>query len=255
MRRLAVAVVWALAALAGSCQPRERPLVIFAAASLRDAFTAMSRDFAHVRPGVETSFNFAGTQELSTQLDHGAAADVFASADALHMHQLRQRGRVEAPVVFARNEPVLVVAKESAKEIRAFSDLPAARRIVIGAPEVPIGRYTLAILDRAGADFRARVEARVASRELNVRQVLTKVSLGEAQAGVVYRSDVRAVPGSVSVVEIPAELLVVAEYPMAVVKGTGRPELARAWLDFVLSPAGQRVLADAGFSPLAGGGP
>jgi molybdate transport system substrate-binding protein len=128
---------------------------------------------------------------------------------------------------------------------------------VIGTPEVPIGRYTLQILDRAsvtpvGADFRSRVEARVVSRELNVRQVLAKVSLGEAQAGIVYRTDAQSARSQVTVVTIPPEINVTADYPIAVVTGTAHPTLARAFVDLVLSVEGQRALRSAGFLPSPG---
>ncbi|KYF69910.1 molybdenum ABC transporter substrate-binding protein [Sorangium cellulosum] len=237
----------------------EDRLVVFAAASLRDVFAAMGEDFERAHAGVEVTFNFAGTQELRAQLEHGAAADVFASADQRHMDELVGSGRAVSPVVFARNEPVIVVARESAGAIRGLADLPAASRIVLGAPEVPIGRYTEEILDRAsaslGADFRARVEGKVVSRELSVRQVLTKVRLGEAQAGVVYRTDAQAAQDGVALVAIPPEINVVAEYPIAVVAGAAHPGLARAWVDVVLSEAGQSALRRAGFLAPAGRGP
>ncbi|MBI4954999.1 MAG: molybdate ABC transporter substrate-binding protein [Myxococcales bacterium] len=231
--------------------PQEDELVVFAAASLREVFTAMGRDFERAHPGVKVTFHFAGTQGLRTQLEHGAAADVFASADQRHMDELVAASRASAPVVLARNEPVLVVATEAAGQIHGLADLPSATRLVVGSPEVPIGRYTQQILERAaarfGADFRARVEARIVSRELNVRQVLAKVSLGEAEAGFVYRTDVRAAEDRVSLVAIPAELNVLAEYPIAVVTGAAHPGLARAWLDLVLSADGARALERAGF--------
>lgn len=237
---------------------REDELVVFAAASLRDAFSTLAKDFERAHPGTELKLNFAGTQQLRTQLEHGAAADVLASADQAHMDALARASLVSTPVVFARNEAVLVVTRERADEIRSLADLPAASRIVVGAPEVPIGRYTLQILARASAalgdDFRARVEARVASRELNVRQVLAKVSLGEAEAGFVYRTDVaRSDEGPlherVRVVDIPQPMNVIANYPIAVVTGAPHPDLAQAWIDFVLSSQGQRSLERAGFLP------
>lgn len=212
----------------------------------------MGEEFKRAQPGVELTFNFAGTQELRTQLEHGAAVDVFASADQRHMEELVRASRVTSPVLFARNAPVVVVSTEATSTVRSFADLPKAARIVIGTPEVPIGRYALQILDRAqstlGADFRARVEANVASRELNVRQVLTKVSLGEAQAGIVYRTDAASASGKVTVVDIPPDINVIAEYPIAVVNGAEHPQLARAWVDFVLSAAGQRAVVSAGFA-------
>jgi molybdate transport system substrate-binding protein len=231
----------------------EDQLVVFAAASLREGFTALGDAFKGSHPGVEVTFNFAGTQELRTQLEHGAAVDVFASADQQHVQALLAAGRVTAPAIFARNELVLVVSKEASGSLRSLADLPAATRVVIGASEVPVGRYTLQLLDRAqgtlGADFRARVEAKVVSRELNVRQVLTRVALGEAEAGVVYRTDARAAKDQVTVVPIAPELNVLAEYPIAVVAGAAHPGLARAWVDLVLSREGQASLGAAGFLP------
>jgi molybdate transport system substrate-binding protein len=234
----------------------EERIVVFAAASLREAFTTIGSDFKRAHPGVEVTFNFAGSQELRTALEHGAGSDVFASADTRHMEELVRASRVGAPTTFARNEPIVIVATEAATVIRSFADLPTAPRIIMGAPEVPIGQYTLLILDRASTnlapDFRSRVEARVVSRELNVRQVLTKVSLGEAQAGFVYRTDAIAVGSQVGIVTIPSNINVIAEYPIAVVTDAAHPQLARAWIDLVLSPTGQRALHEAGFLPPTG---
>ena len=162
--------------------------------------------------------------------------------------------RVLTPVLFAHNEPVVIVARESASKVRSIADLPALERIVLGAAEVPIGRYSQQILDRArvtlGGDFRQRVEAKVVSRELNVRQVLSKVSLGEAEAGIVYRTDAQSAKDAVTTITIPPELNVIADYPIAIVAGAGHPQLARAWLELVTSSAGQRALAEAGFLPV-----
>jgi molybdate transport system substrate-binding protein len=234
-----------------STVPREDKLVVFAAASLRDVFTVMGDDFKRSHPGVEITFNFAGTQELRTQLEHGATVDVFASADQRHTDELLWATRVAAPATFARNEPVVVVAKEQTATLRAFADLPLANRVVIGTPEVPIGRYTLQILDRAsqssGSDFRTRVEAKVVSRELNVRQVLAKVSLGEADAGIVYRTDAITAQERLGTLAIPPEVNVIADYPIAIVSGAPHPGLARDWVQFVLSTAGQQALQRAGF--------
>jgi molybdate transport system substrate-binding protein len=244
------------AARSGSTEGDGR-LVVFAATSLRDAFTAFGADFERAHPDVDLVFHFAGTHELRMQLEHGASADVFASADPVHMEELARSGRVTDAVVFARNEPVIVVSRESALRIRSLADLPAATSIVLGTPEVPIGRYAAQLLDRAsasplGADFGARVEARVVSRELNVRQVLAKVSLGEAQAGIVYRTDAQAAGSLVSVVTIPSEINVSAAYPVARVTGATHPTTARAFVDLLLSDGGQRTLRAAGFLPPTG---
>ena len=253
------AVMFGLLLLLQGCQRADAPakrqdqLVVFAAASLREAFGKLALEFEKGHPHAAVSFNFAGTQEIRTQLEQGAAADVFASADTRQMALLLEARRVESPTVFAQNEPVLIVARDSVSSIRALSELPRAERIVIGAPEVPIGKYTLQILRNAsqayGADFSERVQARVVSRELNVRQVLAKVTLGEADAGVVYRSDVGAAGPGVGVVTIPSEINVTAQYPMALVRGAAHFALGSAWCALVLSDKGQAILRAAGFSP------
>lgn len=231
--------------------PREDKLVVFAAASLREAFGLEVEEFKKSHPGVEVTFNFAGTQEIRTQLEQGAPADVFASADERHMKALQDAAKVEAPTIFAQNEPVVVVSREKAASIHSLAELPLAERIVVGAPEVPIGKYTLQILEKAsqslGADFGTRVQARIVSRELNVRQVLAKVTLGEADAGIVYRTDLGANRDKVSVVTIPPELNVIAKYPIAIVKGTPHPALSQQWVSLILSERGQAILRDSGF--------
>src|SRR5207249_937164 len=147
-------------------------LVVFAASSLRDAFEELGRRFETSRPGAKLVFNFAGSQELRTQIEHGAGAEVFASADERQLRTLEAAGLVDSPRIFARNEPVIVVPAGNPARIGGLQDLPRAQRIVLGAPEVPIGWYTVRILDTAsalyGAGFRNAVDAHVASRELNV---------------------------------------------------------------------------------------
>jgi molybdate transport system substrate-binding protein len=229
----------------------ENELVVFAAASLRESFSTLGDAFEKSQPNVKVTFNFAGSQELRTQIEHGASVDVFASADQKHMNELFLAKKVKSPKLFVTNEPVVIVAKERAGAIKAFADLPSATRIVLGVPEVPIGRYTLQILDKAsktlGADFRSRVEAHVVSRELNVRQVLSKVALGEADAAVVYRTDAVTAKDRVEVVTIPPELNVIAEYPIAVLGAAPHPELAKSWIALVLSEQGRQIFSKAGF--------
>lgn len=232
-------------------EARERRLVVFAAASLQDVFKALAAAFEREHPGVTVALNFAGTQELRAQLQHGAPADVLAAADRESLDALARIDLVAPPVVFARNDLVMVVAHDAASALARFSELPRATRLVVAAPDVPLGRYTQALLGRAakvfGEDFRARVEARVVSQELSARQVLGKVSLGEVEAGVVYRTDARVAGAAVAVVEIPADVNIVAEYAVAVVTGAEHPELSRAWVRLLLSEAGRRALRDAGF--------
>jgi molybdate transport system substrate-binding protein len=231
----------------------QRDVVIFAAASLREACTDLQRLFEQAHPGVRLRFNFAGSQELRTQLEQGASADVFISADEKQMAGAEKAGLVGPSQLVVSNSPVLIVPRGNPAGLKSFADLPSVKRLVIGTPEVPIGNYTLQVLDKAssklGSDFRARVEAKVVSRELNVKQVLAKVVLGEADAGVVYASDAASAGAQVQVVPIPAEFNVVAHYPMAVVKGAPYPEVAQAYVRFLASPEARAAFARYGFGP------
>jgi len=243
---LALALLFGAVASVGA-----KDLVVFEAASLKDAFARLAERFEKEHPGTKVVTNAAGSQELRTQIEHGAAVDVFASADHKHVNALVTQGLVDTPSVFTCNEPVVVVRTALASSMKSFADLPRAERIVIGTADVPIGSYTLQILQKAaakyGADFPRRVEAKVASRELNVRQILAKVVLGEADAGIVYRSDTVTAQGKVGVVTIPPEFNVIAEYPITSLKNAPNADLARQWIDLVKSTA--EALRQAGFQP------
>jgi molybdate transport system substrate-binding protein len=169
--------------------------------------------------------------------------------DAAH-----KAGLVGAPKLFATNALVTVVPADNPGKVKSLADLAAVKRLVIGHPACPIGEYTLQVLNKAkakfGSDFPARVQARVVSFDLNVRQVLTKVVLGEAEAGIVYRTDATSTGDKVRVVEIPAEFNVLAEYPIATVTRRPQAELARAWVSLVTGPTGQAALKGAGFGPV-----
>jgi len=246
MKRLliAVLVVFGLSATTQAEPPRE--ITVFAAASLREAFEDLAKTFES-KSGVKVKVNLAGSQELRTQIENGASADVFASADQKHMAALVKAGLAAAPRVFARNTPVVIVPNGNPAKVGSFQELTKAKKLVIGVPEVPIGTYTLQILDKAGAEFKAKVLANVVSRELNVRQVMAKVTLGEADAGIVYRTDAIAARDKVEIIEIPAELNVIAEYPVAVLSKAPQAAAARAFVDLLLSGDGQKRLAAAGF--------
>jgi molybdate transport system substrate-binding protein len=245
MKRFVIAAL-VLCGCAAPAQAEPRELTVFAAASLREAFEDLARTF-EARSGFKVRLNLAGSQELRTQIENGARADVFAAADQKHMDALATAKLVTAPRVFVRNTPVIIVPRDNPAKIASFQDLTKARRIVIGVPEVPIGNYTLQIFEKAGAEFKDKVLASVASRELNVRQVLAKVTLGEADAGVVYRTDAMAGKDKVAIIEIPAKVNVVAEYPVAVLARAPQAAAARAFVDLLLSADGQKRLAAAGF--------
>lgn len=263
-RWLAVGVLLALvAACGGDGQGGESSsgdrltgtVSVFAAASLTSAFGEISAALEADHPGLKVEFNFAGSQALVTQLGQGARADVFASADRAQMTAAQDAGIVAGePVVFTHNRLTIVVPAGNPGGIAAPVDLARpGLKLVLANETVPVGRYTRQALDQMsadpafGADFRARVEANVVSLEDNVKQVVTKVQLGEVDAGVVYRSDVTAaVRDDVEIVEIPDALNVVADYPIALV-ADGDERLGQAFIDAVLSPAGQAILAAHGF--------
>jgi len=227
-------------------------LTVFAASSLTEAFEALERDFERANPGIDVQPSFAGSQVLRVQLEQGAPADVFASANEAHVRALEEAGVVVQPQVFAGNELVVVVPRGEAGAIASFEDLPRATRLVIGSPNVPAGAYARTVLERAAARWgRAwadRVRAHVVSEEANVRLVRAKVELGEADAAFVYRTDAIA-SDRVDIVPIPEDLGVPARYPIARVARAAHPSEAERFIAFVRSEAGQRVLGEHGFLP------
>jgi molybdate transport system substrate-binding protein len=233
----------------------QQDLTVFAAASLREAFTTLGHRFEALHAGTHVVLSFAGSQTLRAQIEHGAPADVFASADERHMSALLAEGQVTAPKLFAQNELVVAVSRAQSGTLRDFRQLPDATRIVLGAPEVPVGEYTRQTLEHAsgdlGADFRTRVEAHVVSREPDVRQVLAKIALGEADAGVVYRTDALAAKDKVAIVAIPAAYNVTANYPVAVTAHAPHADLGRAFVELLFSAEGARTLVETGFLPMA----
>jgi molybdate transport system substrate-binding protein len=246
MKKILIAALVVSGCMAKARAEDQREITVFAAASLREAFEDLAKTF-EAKTKVKVRLNLAGSQELRTQIEHGANADVFAAADQKHMDALITGKLADNPRVFARNTPVVIVPKGNPAKVGAFDQLPKAKKIVIGVPEVPIGNYTLQILDKAGAEFKEKVLANVASRELNVRQVLAKVTLGEADAGVVYKTDAMAGKDKVEIIEIPAKVNVIAEYPVVVLSKAPHAAAAKAFVDLLLSGDGQKRLAAAGF--------
>jgi molybdate transport system substrate-binding protein len=217
-------------------------ITVFAASSLTEAFTKAGADFTAAHPGVKVAFNFAGSQVLATQIGQGAPADVFASASKTNLDAVA--GLLETPAIFADNTLEIVVAKGNPLGIRSLADLSkASLKVVLAAPAVPAGKYASQALDAL------RIAVHPVSLEDNVKAVVTKVSLGEADAGIVYVTDVQAAAGSVDGVQIPAAQNVIAHYPIAVVKASKHASDAQAFVDYVLSAAGQQTLRDFGFLP------
>ena len=245
-------VTWAIVTFTACAPdaPTREPLRIFAASSLTEAFQEMADAFEDASPGTEPVLVFAGSQVLRLQIEQGARADIFASADPRHMESLAQEGLVTGPRLLAENELVVIVPPGNPAGIEAFADLAGADRVVIGTPNVPVGAYAREVLRRAEAvgtlpGFEEAVMGRVVSEESNVRLVRAKVELGEADAALVYRTD--AVPGRVRTVLVPPRANVRARYLIGVVADARNPAAAERWVAFASSPEGRRILSRHGF--------
>jgi molybdate transport system substrate-binding protein len=219
-------------------------VTVFAAASLTDSFKAVGGAFTKRHSSAKLDFNFAGSSALATQINQGAPADVFASADRSNLQKVVDAGNTAAaPVIFAGNRLQIVVGAGNPKGIRSLADLARAGLVVVlCAPSVPCGNYAGQALNKAG------VKVTAASQEQDVKAVVTKVSLGEADAGIVYVTDVKAGGARVQGVDIPDDQNVSAQYPIAVLKGGPNPVGSRAFVNFVRSQAGQDVLQGFGFT-------
>ncbi|MFE3459402.1 molybdate ABC transporter substrate-binding protein [Nocardiopsis aegyptia] len=226
-------------------------LTVLAAASLTDVFTDIAADFERAHPGTRVTLNFAGSSELAQQVNSGAPADVFAAADTATMEQVVEGEGLDADwaaehgthgLVFATNTLRIAVPPDNPAGIEAFADLAAdGVQVAVCAEEVPCGAATRTAMDASG------VEITPVTLEEDVRAVLTKVELGEVDAGLVYATDVDSARGRVEGLEFPEAEEAVNEYPIGVPAGAADPALAAAWVDAVTSENGAAVLADAGF--------
>ncbi len=252
--------------LLSSCAPRPpaaqaQPvtLTVLAAASLTEAFQDLGMLYQSRYPNVKVEFNFAGSQQLAQQITSGAAVDVFASANEKYMQSVTDAGLVDKSAwqTLTRNRLVTIVSPHSARPVASLADLAKpGLKLVFAAKEVPAGQYALEFLKKAsadpayGPDYQQAVLNNVVSYEDNVRSVLTKVALGEADAGVVYTSDASGqMADQVKTIDIPDALNVVAVYPIAALKDSAHPAQARAFVELALSPDGQKILAKYGFLP------
>jgi molybdate transport system substrate-binding protein len=214
----------------------DSPLTVFAAASLTDAFRAID---------AEPRYSFAGSDQLAFQIEQGAPADVFAAASPKYPRALLDKGLATQAVTFATNTIVAIVPRENPAGIDAISDLTRpGLRLVIGDMGVPVGDYTRTVLQRLGLQ---RALDNVVSNEDDVRAVVAKVALGEADAGFVYATDARSAADRVKVVPVPDRDQPVIEYQVAVVASSSRPDDAQRFVDALGSPAGRAVLAEQGF--------
>jgi molybdate transport system substrate-binding protein len=243
MRRVA----WLLGAalLAASCGGDDESsagdlegLTVFAAASLTEVFQEIAPD---------ATFNFAGSDELATQIREGAPADVYAAASPKYPGELFDEGLVDEPRIFATNRLVLIVPPDNPAGIESVDDLRAEGvKLVIGAEGVPIGDYTRTVLENMGAND---VLNNVVSNEEDVKGVVGKVTSGAADAGFVYVTDANAAGDDVQAIELPEDAQAVVEYPIAIVVASEDQEAAQEFVDLVLGEEGQEALAAAGFGP------
>ena len=242
---------------AGSEDQPGSMLTVFAAASLTEAFTEIAEEYESLNPGSKVVVNFAGSQQLAQQLSQGAPADVYASADQKQMENVIHAGRVKRGTekVFITNQLVVILPAENPGSIQDLGDLvEAGLQIILADGAVPVGRYSMEMLDNAsqqsgyGVKFKEDVLNNVVSYEENVRAVLSKILLGEADAGIVYLSDAfGAQEGQIGLIDIPDQVNVTASYFLAPISDSLNPNLARKFIDFILSPAGQEIITRYGF--------
>lgn len=228
--------------------PKTATLNVFAAASLTESFKEIGKNFEAAHNGVTVKFNFAGSQALVQQITSGAAADVFASADQTNMKKATDAGLVDAPQVFAKNRLIVITPTNNPK-VTSLKDLATKGiKIDIGASSVPAGKYSLQVLDKMGkssefgSSYESAVKANIVSQEDNVKAVVTKVQLGEVDAGFVYLTDATSAVGKVKEITIPDTYNVIAEYPIAATKSSKDATDAQAFVQYVLSSDGQSVL-------------
>ena len=220
-------------------------VVVFAATSLTDAFNKIGAQFEKAHPGVTVKFNYNGSSSLATSITQGAPADVFASAAPANMKTVTDAGDAAGtPQVFTRNTGEIMVEKGNPKKITSVKDLAnPAIKVAVCAPEVPCGAVATAIFKNAG------VTVKPVSEETNVGGVVTKVTLGEVDAGIVYVTDVKANEAKATGVPIPADQNDITKYPIAQLKDAPNATAAAAFISYVLGPDGQQVLASFGFLP------
>jgi molybdate transport system substrate-binding protein len=242
----------------GADDAHKTDLSVFAAASLTESFKELGKQFEEKHPGVSVAFNFGATNALRTQLEHGASADVFASANTREMDLAIKAGLLaaDAPRTFARNRLVLLIPKTNRAKIEALKDLARPGiKLVIAHKAVPVGKYTLEMLDKLSADksygetFKETVLKNVVSEEENVKSVVSKVRLDQADAGIAYASDVGAAAAEVVSLAIPETVNPTATYPVAALSKAPQAALAKEFIELLLSASGQEVIQKHGFLP------
>ena len=240
----ALALIILFSACASSSESQEQTtLEVYAASSLATPFAEAGVAFEKDHPGVKVQFNLGASSDLARFVQEGAPADVFASADAANMDKIESQDLLDSPsVVFATNYLEIIVEKGNPLNISSLEDLSNPDLIYITTnPDVPIGKYTAEVLGKAG------VVITPDSFESNVKGIMLKVASGEADAGIVYHSEVIASDGQVEGIKIPTEFNIEAKYPVGIIKNSVNKKLAQEFIDFLLSPKGQGLLTQYGF--------
>jgi molybdate transport system substrate-binding protein len=236
-----------------------KEITVFTAASLTGAFSEIGGIYEN-ETSIHAVFNFDGSQALRTQIENGAYADVFASANKKQMNALKNGGLMNnsSIIIFAKNKISLIVPKDNPAKIESIQDLAKPGiKIVMGTKDVPVGDYALQIIDKLGndssygQDYKTKVLSNVISQETNVNYVVTKVALGEADVGFAYVSDVTGdLADKVDKIEIPDEYNIIAEYPMGLLQESKYPNEGMEFMNLVMSDEGKAVLEKYGFSPV-----
>ncbi|MEU4102411.1 molybdate ABC transporter substrate-binding protein [Streptomyces tanashiensis] len=222
-----------------SAAPRAN-LTVLAAASLTDVFKTAGAAYEKSHPGTKVTFSFAGSQELVAQVAQGSPADVLVTADTKSMDKVK--ADTGTPAIIAKNRLVIATGKGNPFKVDELKDLADTKlKVVLAAPEVPAGKYSKKVLDAQ------KITVKPVSQEPNVRAVLSKVGLGEADAGLVYKTDAESAADKVAAVEIPDAQNAIAQYPAATLKDSKNAEAAAAFVAWLSSPEGQKILQDAGF--------
>jgi molybdate transport system substrate-binding protein len=233
-------------------------VTVFAASSLTDPFNEIKAQLEKSNPGLKITYNFGGSNILRTQLEQGAKADVFASANQTELDNALKSGLVpDKGTVFAKNRLVVILPKNNPGKVTKLQDLANPNlKFVTAQKDVPVGNYTLQILDKLSkdpaysSDFSTKVQANFVSQESNVKQIVTKIQLGEADAGIVYLTDISAsIANDITTLDIPDQFNVVATYPISAMKELSNKAGAKTFVDFVLGSAGQSILKKYGFAP------
>ncbi|SNX53743.1 molybdate ABC transporter substrate-binding protein [Thermoanaerobacterium sp. RBIITD] len=226
-----------------------KSLTVFIAASLKDSMNTIVKQFEKLNPGVKIILNPAGSQTLRTQIEQGAYADIFVSADERNMKPLQDKGLVEAPKILLYNKLIVIAYKDS--NISNFMDIKnTGLKLALADESVPAGKYAFDILSKIDADnkgFKDAALKNIITKEVTVTDVAQKVAMGEADAGIVYVTDAKPFLDKVKVIDIPDKYNVIATYPVAIVRGTKDKTLSKKFVDFILNGDGKKTLKDYGF--------